>query len=709
MRQLFTAVLSLSLSGTLTGLMIAVTHPVTGKYFSRKWNYYIWLLVVARLALPFHFFPAVWGGPDWQTDAGNFMEVPAVSADIAETETNTDNAQTPAQNIPDAGPEKVSGAKLPPAGFSAAGLLTIAAYLWFFGAVTALFVKLLHYCRFRTHLKKDCVRITDNRVTTLVHAFCAKLHIEKMPAVYKSASVSGPVTIGLWNPVIVMPEAFFTADAQEPPFQLVLHHELVHVARKDLLYKWIYQLLLCVHWFNPVLYYTGRQINSDCELACDEAILAQLTESGRQLYGNILIDTARLGVECRANALSTTLLENKKNLKKRLDNILHYQKTTHFRLALSICTLAVMLTVSACSTVWIASDDASASKSGKDYSDTATDASGSDESGFPFAQVLTSLVSRDAFLDSFASPDRSSDAWKIYDDDKLLAGDDIRDNWGAYNYCGGSQITASGFVLYGSDSFFILYADKDVDVTIKSSFDIREGKFKIIYTAPDNSITTLNETGAETTRTITMKEGRNVLKMAGQGAKLTSLEIRFPDLKESQFLNVYHSEEFEYAAQVKDAVITGEAVKKDKVVSALSCMDAKDASEVFNALLTAQTTLTDDELCDFFLYSDAELSSQYLLDAVREGAIQPPGADTIAELMPFLTGDCAAELLKSLPVEKFYDVFADNIWYLDDSHIEACLTDYLDRGGTLTYSMYDRLSPYLSEKNKRKLDNLLYE
>ena len=52
---LFLTMLSLSLSGALIGILIAAIRPLTGKYFSKKWNYYIWLLVVVRLMIPFHF------------------------------------------------------------------------------------------------------------------------------------------------------------------------------------------------------------------------------------------------------------------------------------------------------------------------------------------------------------------------------------------------------------------------------------------------------------------------------------------------------------------------------------------------------------------------------------------------------------------------------------------------------------------------------
>ena len=40
--KLFLLILSLSLSGTLIGLLILALRPLTRNYFSAKWNYYIW-------------------------------------------------------------------------------------------------------------------------------------------------------------------------------------------------------------------------------------------------------------------------------------------------------------------------------------------------------------------------------------------------------------------------------------------------------------------------------------------------------------------------------------------------------------------------------------------------------------------------------------------------------------------------------------------
>ena len=86
MRQIFLGMLSLSFSGALTGLVLLLLHPFTKRIFSKKWNYYIWLLVIIRLLLPFHF------DTNFHTDIYLTGRSPAHTAD---TDLNT-TGQTPA-------------------------------------------------------------------------------------------------------------------------------------------------------------------------------------------------------------------------------------------------------------------------------------------------------------------------------------------------------------------------------------------------------------------------------------------------------------------------------------------------------------------------------------------------------------------------------------------------------------------------------------
>ena len=573
--QLFLTVLSLSLSGALIGFFLIALRPLTRKYFSAKWNYYIWLLVVVRLLLPFHLdsefhtdiqLSELANVNSYSKDTNSDMR-PSTTSSMMEHNSNTENIAATDNSLTQSHGENVSS---PPADSTAASkirrlsenllgrnlsgaataqkLLTAAAYLWFLAAIFLLFVKLVNYLRFKAAVKKNCVPITDWRVTSLKNSLCIRLHIQKSPALYESPSILGPLTIGLFRPVTILPQ---TADDERmlPQYQLILHHELIHVAKKDLLYKWIYQLLLCLHWFNPLLHCIGRQIDSDCELSCDEQILAQLTDTGRKLYGNVLLDTAEQAVNHRTNALATTFYTNKKDLKKRLARIVHYQRMSRFRLLLSACTLMIALTFTACGTIWISQEDYADAKEPQSETDSDNDSI--------FSQILTSMLSTDNFLDNVPAASKSGDAWNAYDDDSLLAGNDNHKNFYARVYIGGgNKINASGFILSGTDSFLIAYADQEIDVSITTSFECVDGRFKVIYVAPDKNIVTLNETGEKSTQTITMQKGRNVLKMVGQGAKLKNLAIDFSSIKTSKFESVFRSEEEEKIPLIKDTILS---------------------------------------------------------------------------------------------------------------------------------------------------------
>ena len=723
--KLFLLILSLSLSGTLIGLLILALRPLTRNYFSAKWNYYIWLLVIIRLLLPFHFDtnfhtdiyltgrspahaadtdsdtteqpPAYTHSTNADSDLVNNTTAALISDNSQDTAlANTDTRSTNTANISnqnDAAP--------------AQKLLTIAAALWFMIAVLALMIKLIRYQRFKAAVTKGCVPIIDRRVIALKNTFCIRLHIQNAPALYESPAVSGPMTIGLFHPIILLPQS--TADERmQPQFELTLHHELIHAARKDLLYKWVYQLLLCLHWFNPLLRYIGRKIDCDCELSCDEQILAQLTETGKKLYGSLLLDTAERAVTRRQNTLATTLYSNKNDLKKRLCHIAHYQKIPRFRLIFSVCTLIIALMFTACGTVWISQAENTADENTQGETDTDTD------NDSVLSQLLTSIASNDGFLENASAASQSGDAWNAFDEDTLLAGKDNHEKWAARMYRGGgSKIKASGFVLYGTDSFLIAYANQETEIRVTSSFECIDGRFKVIYVAPDQSIVTLNDTGAETTQTITLQKGRNVLKMVGQGAKLKNLAIDYSDVLSAsdhgKFESLFSTEEEEKAASIKEAVLTGNACQKEEVIDVLHSMKPEDVSEVFHDMLRKGTDFTAEELQKFLIYSDEDLSSQYLAEALHDGCIKPLSADAIKKIMPHLAQEYCGELLINLPVDEFYDIFSETIYYLNDEQIEQCLNDYLDRGGVLTYSMFKKISYYLSDSMIEKLDSQLPE
>jgi bla regulator protein BlaR1 len=95
--------------------------------------------------------------------------------------------------------------------------------------------------------------------------------------------------VGGWNPKIVLPSDF-EARYSETERMLILAHECAHVDRKDALSNCIACALVCLFWFNPLVYWAWRGFRFDQEVACDAAVLRQARVS-RRGYARALAKT----------------------------------------------------------------------------------------------------------------------------------------------------------------------------------------------------------------------------------------------------------------------------------------------------------------------------------------------------------------------------------------------------------------------------------
>lgn len=745
MRQIFMCVLSLSLSGALTGLLVLLIRPVTGRFLSKRWNYYIWLLVIARLMIPVYFdmgYSSVLtkggaAGPEEKT-AGVVSAAEqgeGISMQDKEQEEEIFVSGTGNQ-IKDFLPKEQPGADWG----------VILGTLWLAGAGISLFIKLKNYLCFTSGIRRSCEPVPDGRINDMAKELAQKLCMRKGPAIYKSGNVSVPITVGLVRPVVVLPEEEW--DFRD--LQMVLHHELLHVKRKDLWYKWVYQFLLCVHWFNPILYLISIKLNIDCELSCDEAVLRALTKTGQRAYGNVLIDTARKNMNLNRNVPSTTLLERKEDLKMRLKGILHYKKPGGLRAVLSICLAGIILLLSACGSVQAEPDAMPVQITAGAGGDEAEKESVQGPDGYSafWDEVAARYVSfwddvgisagdwidsgLDDFLEKPVLADKQGEAWRAYDDDSLTAGKDISGQWHMHNYSGGGQIKCDGMYLNGTASVRIFNAKGDVDLQIDSSFEVKEGRFKIVHVSPGGKVTVINDTGEAGSFTVNMEAGRNVIKFVGQGAKIRGLRAGYPYLREEDFESIYYSEQDEESAVMAAEIKEGK-VDKEKLTELIYYLDEDVVSEALAVLLRQGVPLTDDELKQFIMYSNPDLSVSYLEDAIRDGKTDYPGDRVIADIAPYLDGDklmglllaaggevsgdtvreCAPYLgsarLKEVLLDRddiSFGLIRDCAPYLGSGRLEEVLKKYLEMGNELTYSQFDDISPYLGGNAAKRLDEL---
>ena len=71
----------------------------------------------------------------------------------------------------------------------------------------------------------------------------------------------------------------------------VLAHELAHLVRGDLWTNWLLLPARTLHWFNPVAWWTVREMQAEREAACDELAFAALGETDRSAYAATITGT----------------------------------------------------------------------------------------------------------------------------------------------------------------------------------------------------------------------------------------------------------------------------------------------------------------------------------------------------------------------------------------------------------------------------------
>lgn len=109
------------------------------------------------------------------------------------------------------------------------------------------------------------------------------------PPMFESADVDGPMLQGVFRPVLLVPLAFFVGLGPRE-LELVLRHELAHLARLDPLLNALQGVIEAVYFFHPAAWWLSARVREQRECACDE--LAVESASDRLILARALTQLA---------------------------------------------------------------------------------------------------------------------------------------------------------------------------------------------------------------------------------------------------------------------------------------------------------------------------------------------------------------------------------------------------------------------------------
>ena len=122
--------------------------------------------------------------------------------------------------------------------------------------------------------------------------------------VIRSQTLAVPVTTGLFNPVIILPDSLLREENVEL-LTSAIGHEFVHVARKDYLLNLIYELLFVPVSFHPAAALLRRRVRETRELCCDELVAERILNA--EVYARSLVRLASSAPPLRRLSVTTTV------------------------------------------------------------------------------------------------------------------------------------------------------------------------------------------------------------------------------------------------------------------------------------------------------------------------------------------------------------------------------------------------------------------
>lgn len=346
MIELLKIILSLSLSGTILILLLFACRPLYRNRMSKRWQYYIWLLVIARLLLPITPEKSLTGNlfrqAEWLTEQSGYYSAYTDISNDSGIEPNTEDSSTEKAVIADSTDNRVSMADTTDPETSTNNFSQSAAntpennpthripenigqtlcLLWLVAALLLFVRKITVYQSFVKYVTAGSKPVDDITLLERFGRIMAENHVKGTVELCVNDLVSSPLLIGFTRARVVLP----TINLSEDDFYYTVLHELSHYKRRDMFYKWLVQLTICLHWFNPFVHLMGHEINRVCELSCDERVIKTLSDKSRKSYGDTLLNAISTGGSYKDTLASVTLNESKELLKGRLDAIMKYKK-----------------------------------------------------------------------------------------------------------------------------------------------------------------------------------------------------------------------------------------------------------------------------------------------------------------------------------------------------------------------------------------------
>jgi beta-lactamase regulating signal transducer with metallopeptidase domain len=182
-----------------------------------------------------------------------------------------------------------------------------------------------------------------------LRGLCARNGVHRQVRLLVSTDIPAPISLGFLTPAVLIPQDLLDALSDSELEHIVLH-ELSHLKRRDDWTNLTQKVIEAVLPIQPAIYWIGRRMALEREMACDDWVIAATGTARR--YASSLVKVAELSRWEDAGILAAGAGGNRSQLLRRVHHALDRTRNSTPKLAIgplgvAVATILALLYVSA--------------------------------------------------------------------------------------------------------------------------------------------------------------------------------------------------------------------------------------------------------------------------------------------------------------------------------------------------------------------------